>query len=333
MTRLIVARLIQLPLILAAVFAITFTLAWVVPGNPLDNPDGRRPDPEVMEAMKRQYNLDSPWSFLSSYVPGLFRGDLGPSLIYRDQTVADIIASGLPVSATLGVAALAFAFLFGTFAGVIGSMFPRTPLDLSSSIVSLIGVSLPSFVTGSVLLVVFGALLSWFPTGGWPGWPDLRFWAPGWGSYASQGRLAEDVGDFFGSLVLPAITLGLIPAAYVARLIRLGLADVMGSDFVRTAMAKGRSRRGALFGHALKVAMLPVLSFLGPAAAAAMTGSFVVEKIFNLPGLGEYFVAAARDKDQFLILGVVLVYSALLVVFNLVVDVAYAFVDPRIRVG
>ncbi|MEM6757598.1 MAG: ABC transporter permease, partial [Planctomycetota bacterium] len=291
----------------AAVFAITFTLAWVVPGNPLDNPDGRRPDPEVMEAMKRQYNLDSPWSFLSSYVPGLFRGDLGPSLIYRDQSVADIIATGLPVSARLGVAALAFAFLFGTLAGVAGSLFPRTPMDLSSSIVSLIGISLPSFVTGSVVLV---------------GWFLLELWA-----------LGGDGPGFFDKLLLPAITLGLAPAAYVARLIRLGLADVMRSDFVRTAVAKGRSHRGALFGHALKVAMLPVLSFLGPAAAAAMTGSFVIEKIFNLPGLGEYFVAAARDKDQFLILGVVLVYSALLVVFNLVVDMAYAFVDPRIRVG
>jgi oligopeptide transport system permease protein len=307
MTRLIVSRLLQLPLILAAVFAITFTLAWVVPGNPLENPDGRRPDAEVMEAMKRQYNLDSPWSFLSSYLPGLLRGDLGPSLIYRDQTVSDIIATGLPVSARLGALALAFAFLFGTAAGVVGSLFPRTPADLSSSVVSLIGISLPSFVTGSIFLV---------------GWALLDAWLFGYRGWA-----------MVDELLLPAMVLGLAPAAYVARLIRLGLADVMGSDFVRTAMAKGRSRRGALFGHALKVALLPVLSFLGPAAAAAMTGSFIVEKIFDLPGLGEYFVAAARDKDQFLILGVVLVYSAMLIVFNLIVDVLYATIDPRIRVG
>ncbi|MEO0587068.1 MAG: ABC transporter permease [Planctomycetota bacterium] len=307
MTRLIVVRLLQLPLILAAIFAITFTLAWVVPGNPLENDEGRRPPPEVIEAMKRQYNLDSPTSFLSGYLSGLVQGDLGPSLIYRDQTVGDIIASGLPVSATLGAAALAFAFLFGTLAGVIGSLFPRTPLDLSSSVVSLIGISLPSFVTGSVMLAVFAGLLGWLPPGGWRDSPT--------------------------QVILPAITLGFIPAAYVARLVRLGLADVMRSDYVRTAIAKGRSRAGALFRHALKVALLPVLSFLGPAAASAMTGSFVVEKIFNIPGLGEYFVAAARDKDQFLILGIVLVYSTMLVVFNIVVDATYAFVDPRIRVG
>jgi len=307
MTRLLVSRLIQLPIILATVFVLTFVLAWVVPGNPLENEDGRRPPPEVIEAMKRQYNLDSPWSFVGGYLSGLVRADLGPSLIYRDQTVAGIIADGLPVSARLGAMALIFALLFGTLAGVAGSLFPRTPMDLSSSVVSLIGISLPSFVTGSVLLVVWSLVELWV------------FGGSGWRT--------------IDTLWLPAVTLGLAPAAYVARLIRLGLADVMGSDFVRTAMAKGRSRRGALFGHALKVAMLPVLSFLGPAAAAAMTGSFVVEQIFNLPGIGKYFVEAARDKDQFLILGVVLVYSAMLVVFNLLVDLAYAFVDPRIRVS
>ena len=184
-------------------------------------------------------------------------------------------------------------------------MRPGSPLDAGSLGLTLLGISLPNFVTGSVLLVVFAGLLRWVPVGGWSSPVDM---------------------------VLPAVTLGLAPSAYIARLIRLGLADVMNSDFVRTARAKGLSRDRALFKHALKVAYLPVLSFLGPAAASVMTGSFVVEKVFNIPGVGEYFVDAVLNKDQFLILGIVLVYATMLIVFNLLVDLAYAWLDPRIEV-
>ncbi len=306
MTRLILSRLLQLPVILAVVFGVTFTLAWVLPGDPLERPDAQKPPPEVQQAMRRQYNLDSPGSFLRSYVRGLFRGDLGPSLNYQDQRVNDILASGLPVSAAVGVGAMLVALTLGLFAGVAGALKPGSWLDGASLVMALLGVSLPTFVVGTVLLVVFAGLLHWAPIGGWGGVQHL---------------------------VLPALTLGAAPAAYIARLIRLGLADVMESDFVRTALAKGRSRRGALFDHALRVAFLPVLSFLGPATAAAMTGSFVVERVFALPGLGEHLVNAVLNKDQFLILGVVLVYSTMLVLFNLAVDVAYAWVDPRIELA
>lgn len=306
MAALILRRLLQLPLILAVVFIVTLTLAWVVPGDPLSRDDGRRPDPAVEEAMRRQYNLDNPVRFGVSYLGGLLRGDLGPSLQYQDQRVGDIIAQNLPVSARLGVAALCLALLIGTAAGVLGALKPGSAWDLSSLAIALVGISLPNFVTGSVLLFVFAVILGWFPAGGW-GSPT--------------------------QVILPALTLSLIPAAYIARLIRLGLADVMGADFIRTARAKGLTHRQALFDHALKVASLPVLSYLGPAAASAMTGSFVVEKVFNVPGLGTHFVDAVLNKDQFLILGVVLVYAGLLVIFNLAVDMAYAWFDPRIELA
>lgn len=306
MLHLIIWRLIQFPLILFVIFTVTFALAWLIPGNPIEQPEGRRPPKEVQEAMLRQYNLDSPSSFFGSYLKGaVLHGDLGPSLKYRDQRVNDIIASGLPVSISLGVAALIFSLALGLAAGIIGAMKPGSIFDLASLAVSLIGISLPSFVTGMVLLIVFSGLLKWFPVSEW-------------------GNLTD--------LILPGITLGFMPAAYIARLIRLGLADVMNSDYVRTARAKGAPPSRILFKHALKVAFLPVLSFLGPAAAFTMTGSFVVEKVFAIPGMGEHFVNAILNKDQFLILGIVLTYSTMLITFNLVVDVAYAWVDPRIEI-
>ena len=305
MLRLVVYRLLQLPMILAIVFAVTFVLVWVIPGNPLENAEsGKRPPEEVVQAMMRQYNLDSPTRFAGKYLKDVFtKGDFGPSLYYQDQRVSDIITTSLPVSVQVGAAAMVVAVFLGTLAGVAGALKPGSFVDFSSMSMTLIGVSLPNFVTGSVFLVVFATMLRWFPSGGW-------------------GR--------FDQVILPAITLGLMPSAYIARLVRLGLADVMSSDFVRTARAKGLSRNKALFQHALKVAYLPVVSYLGPATASVMTGSFVIEKVFNIPGMGEHFVNAVLNKDQFLILAVVLTFASMLVLFNLVVDIAYAWVDPRI---
>lgn len=307
MLRLALSRLLQLPLILAVVFTVTFALAWMIPGNPLERPEGQRPPPEVQQAMLRQYNLDSPWRFATAYLKGvLLHGDLGPSLRYADQRVSGIIAGALPVNVQLGAAALAIALLLGLGAGLCGALGPGSPADTASLAVALVGISLPTFVTGSVFLLVFAGALRWFPVGGW-GSPS--------------------------QVILPALTLGLAPAAYIARLIRLGLSEVMASDFARTARAKGASPMRVAFRHALKVAFLPVLSFLGPAAAAVMTGSFVIEKVFAIPGLGEHFVNAVLNKDQFLILGVVLVYSTMLVAFNLIVDIAYTWADPRISLS
>ena len=311
MFRLIFWRLLQFPLILAVIFAVTLLLAWVVPGDPLSTDDGREVSPEIKAALMRQYNLDrGPVYFGLSYLKGVALGtdrawpDFGPSLTYQDERVSGIIGDSLPVSVMLGSAALAVALLIGTVSGVIGALRPGGLTDLSSLGVALIGISLPNFVTGSVLLFVFAGMFKLFPVGGW-GSPM--------------------------HIILPAVTLGIAPAAYIARLVRLGLADIMSSDYIRTARAKGLSRHTALFEHALKVAYLPVLSFMGPAAASVMTGSFVVEKLFNVPGMGEHFVNSVINKDQFLILGVVLTYSTMLVVFNLIVDVAYAWIDPRIE--
>jgi oligopeptide transport system permease protein len=322
MLRLIGWRLLQLPLILGVIFVITLLLVWVIPGSPLDQAEGRQVAPEVMAAMEAQYGLDQPAPvfaarYLGNVVLGSSHGwpDFGPSLEYKGQRVTNILAETLPVSAALGAAALAVGLLLGTTAGVVGALRPRSAWDASSLAVALIGISLPSFVTGTLLLAVFAGLTRRYL----PGAELLHLPLGGWGSPAA--------------MILPAIALGLAPAAYIARLIRLQLAELMASDFVRTAMAKGLTRRQALFRHALKLAFLPVLSYLGPAAASAMTGSFIVEQVFNIPGLGRYFVNAVLNKDQFLLLAIVLIYSTLLIVFNLVVDVAYAWIDPRIELA
>ena len=307
MPRFILWRLLQLPLIVAVVFLVTFTLVWWLPGNPLLRPD-TRPSPEIERALLAQYHLDNPVTFMGEYLRDALHGDFGPSLQFRDQRVSDILRAGLPVSAAIGAAALAIAVVLGVAAGMLGAVRPGTFADWMSQSIVLIGVSLPAFITGSVLLVIFGGLLKWFPVSGWT-WND-----PGY-------------------LVLPALTIALGPAAYIARLVRLGLADILNDDFIRTARAKGLPPRKVLFKHALKVAFLPVLSFLGPAAAVTMTGSFVVERVFSLPGIGTHFVTAVLNKDQFLILGIVTIFSTMLIGFNLIVDVLYAAVDPRIELS
>ena len=317
MLRLILSRLLQLPLILSVILVVTFTMAWVMPGDPFTADGAKQPNEAVKQAMLARYNMDKgPLVFFGSYLEGIFtRLDFGDSIARPGRTVAGIIKDGLPVSASLGLTAIAFGLLLGTTAGVLGALKPKSALDAGSLAITLIGISLPSFVTGAVLLAVGASLtrlllpgltFTHLPLGGWSG-PR--------------------------SMILPAIALGLAPAAYIARLIRLGLADIMSSDYVRTARAKGLSHRQALFKHALKVAFLPVLSFLGPAAASVMTGSFVVETIFNIPGLGFEFVKSVQNKDQLVILGVVLVFATMLIVFNLLVDLAYAWVDPRIELS
>jgi len=329
----IARRLAALPIVVLVVYTITLTLAWAVPGNPLENPE-KRPKPEVVEQMKKQYNLDSfprfYWSYLTSatgieYARDRLSGeiarereaareaglpaparpvfDLGPSLEYDDWTVNEIVGSALPVSVTLGGAAIVIALVLGVGAGVIGAVRPNSIVDLASLAVAMIGISLPSFVIGTVLLLIFAVLIPVMPVGGWGG-PTRA--------------------------ILPALTLSLPFAAYIARLTRMGMIEALGTDYVRTARAKGASERAVLFTHALKNALLPVISFLGPAAALAMTGSFVVEEVFTVPGMGQHFVNAVQNKDLFLIMGVVLIFATMLILFNLAVDVLYRWVDPRI---
>lgn len=333
MMTMILRRLLALPIILLIIYTITLTLAWAVPGNPIENPE-KRPKPEVIEQMKKQFNLDSFPRFYVSYLTSAtgieYLGDvlsgqlkreremcaqqgipmpdrpifdLGPSLKYDDKTVNELIATTMPVSVTLGASAILIALVVGVGAGVIGAVKPNSFADLATLSVSMIGISLPSFVIGTVMLLVFSLWLGWFPVAQW-GTPK--------------------------SIVLPSIALSLPFAAYIARLTRMGMIDALGADYIRTARAKGAPERSVLLKHALKNAFLPVLSFLGPATAMAMTGSFVIERVFTVPGMGEHFVNAVQNKDLFLIIGVVLVFATMLIVFNLVVDVLYKWIDPRI---
>ncbi|MEO0511322.1 MAG: ABC transporter permease [Planctomycetota bacterium] len=335
MTGLVVRRLLQLPVILLVIYTLTLLLAWAIPGNPLENPEGRRPSAEVQEALKRQYNLDSfPRFYLSylssatgvSYAADWLSGDLaaereeaealgvapprravfdlGPSLQYNDWTVNEIVAGAMPVSVSLGLVAVLLALGLGVGAGVAGAVRPNSLIDLLTLVVALVGISLPSFVVGTLLLLALGVLVPALPVGGW-------------------GTLDR--------MVLPAVTLSLPFAAYIARLTRIGLVEAMTADYVRTARAKGLSERAVLVNHALKNAFLPVLSYLGPATALAVTGSFVVEKVFVVPGMGQHFVNAVLNKDLFLIMGVVLIFATLLVLMNLLVDVLYRWIDPRIE--
>ncbi len=334
MLGLIIRRLVQLPIIVLVIYTLTLALAWAIPGNPLENPEGRQPKPEVIEAMKRQYNLDSfpnfYWSYLANatgfkYAADTLSGELarereraeaegqapprryvfdfGPSLQYEDWTVNEIVRDSLPVSITLGAIAILIALGVGVVAGIAGAVKPNSLVDLGTLMVALIGISLPSFVIGTVLLLIF------------PVWLGV-------------GEVGSSAGPM--DMLLPAITLSLPFAAYIARLTRMGMIDALSTDYVRTARAKGVSERLVLLRHALKNAFLPVLSYLGPAAALAMTGSFIVERVFNVPGMGQHFVNGVQNKDLFLIIGVVLVFATMLVLFNLAVDVLYRWVDPRI---
>jgi oligopeptide transport system permease protein len=333
MLGLIARRLLQLPIILAVIYTITLTLAWAVPGNPLQKGDRSVP-PAIELAMKKQYRLDDFWGFYTSYLANVTGAqwaydevtgcaaraadeavkagghapvrrvfDMGPSLMYEDWRVNEIVSASLPVSAALGLAAILVALVIGVGAGIVGAVRPNSFADLATLVVALIGISLPTFVIGTVVLIAFAVWIPLFPVGQW---------GPRGG-------------------VLPAITLSLPFAAYIARLTRMGMIEVLGMDYIRTARAKGVSEQRILLRHALKNAFLPVLSYLGPAAALAMTGSFVVERVFNVPGMGQHFVNAVLNKDLFLIMGVVLVFATMLIVFNLVVDVLYRWVDPRIE--
>lgn len=326
MIGLILRRFLQIPLVLLVIYTVTFVLAWALPGSAVINDEGRAPPAAVIDAIEKQYSLDDPLKCYTQYLSrvsgfdwasrqlGLAPTanpdqpdriiDFGPSFRYEDWTVNDIIASSLPVSIALGMSAIAIALGLGVGAGVIGAVKPNSLTDFATLAVALIGISLPSFVTGTILLILG------------PVWAGV-------GTVGAWGTLAN--------MILPAFTLSLPFAAYIARLTRMGMIDALSADYIRTARAKGVAPNAVILKHALKNAFLPVLSYLGPAAAYAMTGSFVIETVFNIPGIGQHFVDAVRAKDLFLIMGVTIVFASMLVLFNLAVDVLYRFVDPRIE--
>jgi len=305
MIRFIAWRIVQLPVILAVIYLVTFALVWVAPGSPFGNTE-RNLDPTVEQQLRAQFHAQSAASFLCYYpMRMILHGDLGPSMSYPGWSVNDVLRQSLPVSITLGLFAILLATVFGCAIGVTAAVRRGGVLDFASLMVALLGISLPSFVAAGGLLAIFSDELHWFPSGGW-------------------GTLSQ--------LILPGIALALMPAAYIARLSRVAMLEALQLDFVRTAKAKGLGRAAVIWKHAFRNAFLPVFTYLGPAAAGAMTGSFVVETVFNIPGLGQHFVNGVKNRDQTLILGTVLIYAAFLLTLNLLVDVGYRFVDPRIDV-
>ena len=290
---------------LLLVIVLAFLMVHAAPGGPFDAERALPPDIEANIAAA--YHLDEPLhrQFLR-YISGVLQGDLGPSYRYRDHTVGELIGSAFPLSLKLGATAMLLAVTVGVLLGALAAIRRNTVLDRSIMVIAMTGISIPVFVIAPVFVLFLAVKLQWLPAG-WSG--------------------NEGVARF----VLPVVALALPQIAYIARLTRASMIDVLASDFVRTARAQGLGTSAIVRYHALKPAMLPVLSYLGPAIAAILTGSVVVEEIFGIPGLGQFFVRGALNRDYTLVLGIVIFYASLVVLLNLVVDILYGAIDPRIR--
>ena len=306
MVRFIIRRLVSLIPTLFLIVTFSFFIMKAAPGGPFSAE--RSVPPEVLANINKAYHLDEP--ILKQYVRylgNILKGDFGPSFRYKDYTVNQLIGNTLPNSLLLGVTSLCCALFFGLLVGFVSAVKQNSPADYASMSVAVIGISVPLFVVGPVLMYIFAVKLKWLPTSGWiTGRQGLK------------------------TLVMPALALSLPYFAYIARLSRASILEVLRSDYIRTAYAKGLSYPTVLFKHALKGAMLPVISYLGPAFAGIITGSVVIEKIFLVPGLGTFFVQSALNRDYTLIMGTVVMYSIILILMNFVVDVLYAVIDPRI---
>lgn len=290
---------------LLLVIVLAFLMVHAAPGGPFDRE--RVLPPETREALEAAYNLDEPLHRqLLAYLSQLARGDLGPSYRYRDHTVGELIANAFPVSLKLGAMAMLLAVVVGVTAGSLAALRRNTLLDRALMGFAMTGISIPVFVVAPVLVLLLAVKLQWLPAG-WSG------------------------NEGMGKYLLPVIVLALPQIAYIARLTRASMIDVLASDFIRTARAQGLGTSAVVRYHALKPAMLPVLSYMGPAVAAILSGSVVVEEIFGIPGLGNFFVRGALNRDYTLVLGIVIFYAALVVLLNLVVDLLYGVIDPRIR--
>ncbi|MEI6082250.1 MAG: ABC transporter permease, partial [Verrucomicrobiota bacterium] len=296
-------RLTSLPVVLFCVVTITFFLIRLSPGGPFDSE--RKLPPAIEKQLLAKYKLDGPiLGQYTGYLKDLIHGDLRLSTKYRNRSVNEILAQTLPVTLTLGATALLFAVTTGVWVGAFAATRPGTAAEGAALTMTLLAISLPSFVLGPLLILIFAIKLSWLPVGGW-GSPM--------------------------QLILPAVTLAIPYAAVIARLLHDSLRETLAEEFVRTARAKGLSERAVVYRHALRVAILPVISYLGPLAANLLTGSIVVETIFHIPGAGGFFVNSILNRDGFLLGGVVIVYCVLLVIFNLLVDLSYRMLDRRIR--
>lgn len=302
MTRYVFRRLGGAIIILWVIITVTFALMHAIPGGPFTTE--KKLPPQVKASIEAKYHLDDPvWKQYGDYLGGVITGDLGPSYKYEGRSVNDIISDAFPISAQLGLLSLMVVVVGGIAAGAISAMRPNGIVDYAVTILSTIGISVPTFIIGAVLVYVVGFELGWFPVALWRG-----------PSY----------------MVLPVLTLAAQPMAFIARLTRSGLLDVYQQEYIRTARAKGLSSWTILTRHALGNAILPVITYLGPLAASLLTGSFIVETIFAIPGLGQYFVTSIYNRDYTVILGITIFYSALVVFLNILVDMIYPLIDPRV---
>jgi oligopeptide transport system permease protein len=298
-----VRRLLWLIPVLVVVAAITFTLMHLVPGGPWDR--SKRLPPQAQANVERKYGLDKPvWRQYADYMVNLAQGDLGVSYQQLNRPVRDIIFEGAKTSGTLGLIALALATFAGVSLGLLAALRQNTILDYFSVTFATFGASVPSFVMGMLLLILFSAYLHWLPTGGWGTWQQA---------------------------IMPVTALSVLPTAYIARVTRAAMLEVLQQDYIRTARSKGLRERVVVLRHLLRNGLIPVLTVLGPVAAALVTGSFIIEYLFDIPGIGRYFVTSISARDYGMIMGTTLFYTTVVVVANLIVDILYAVVDPRIR--
>lgn len=305
MIRYAVKRLIGALPTLLVLITLAFFMIRIAPGGPFDTEKAL--PPEIEANLNEAYHLDEPLiQQYGRYLLQIVQGDFGPSFQYKDFTVNELIASGFPVSLQIGGLAMLLAVLVGCTFGIIAALRQNQATDYTVMTVAMTGISIPNFVIAPLLILLFAVALGWLPAGGW-----------------------DD--DGFGKLVLPVISLALPQIAYVARLMRGSMIEVLRSNFIRTARAKGLSQRRIILRHALRPAFLPVLSYMGPATAAVITGSVVIEKIFGIPGLGRYFVQGALNRDYTLVMGVVVFYGMLIILFNFIVDLLYGALDPKVR--
>ncbi len=296
--------LIAVPTLLV-IITLSFFLIRVAPGGPFDLIPNI--DPVVAENLRKAYDLDQPLlEQYGNYILRLASGDLGPSLAYRDRTVAELIAEGLPVSAQLGLTAICVGLFAGMLCGIVAALRKNSAVDFTVMAIAMTGVAIPTFVTAPLLTLFFGLYLGWLPISGW-----------------NNGQFAH--------IVLPVTALALPTIAGIARITRGSMLESLNADYVRTARAKGLPEWKVIARHVLRPACMPVVSYLGPAIAGAMTGSVVIETIFGLPGIGRAFVEGALNRDYSLILGIVIVYATLILLLNLLADIAYGYLDPRVR--
>ena len=309
MIKVITGRLLQLIPVLWVIMTVTFFMIKVVPGGPFTAE--RQATPEVIAQLNAYYGLDKPlWQQYLGYLSKVIRFDFGPSYTYQNESVNEVIARAFPISLEIGVLAFCIAVMVGITAGVVAAIHKNKLLDYLPMSISMLGICLPTFVLGPILALLFGLILKVAPVSGWYGLNYVPL----------------------HPAVMPATTLGLFYAAYIARLTRGGMLDILNQDFIRTARAKGVPEYQIIFKHAMRGGLLPVVAFLGPCFAGLISGSFVVEKVFNVPGLGQEFIKSVFNRDYPLILGTVLFFGVLIVIFNLVSDVVQALLDPRARI-